>query len=133
MLAFTAVLAITRLFRFAGWLAAMVSIITYLLTQLGIKGATLAIIFPILVNVVTQLVTAWLGTLTSSEIRRTQRQIGNDSRMIQELRLYDPTTGLLRYQYALQTLKREINRSQRNEELELSGQLCQPGRDRSHP
>jgi diguanylate cyclase (GGDEF)-like protein len=115
LLAFTTTLSLTRLFRFSGWLTAILSIALYAFTQVGLNGFNNIVLFPIGIFTLAILVSAWLSSLISSEVSRVNRQLENNQKLIQELRLYDPETGLLRYQYVYRTLKTEIVRSQRYE------------------
>lgn len=56
---------------------------------------------------------AVLGMLANRHFTRVVQQLEQQNKLVDELRLYDPDTNLLRYTYALQTLKTEIARSQR--------------------
>jgi diguanylate cyclase (GGDEF)-like protein len=57
--------------------------------------------------------TTLLAYRASRKLDTVARQLENDRQMIEDLRLHDPKTGLVRFQYARQTLKLEVMRSQR--------------------
>ncbi|MDI6695840.1 MAG: diguanylate cyclase [Anaerolineales bacterium] len=113
LLGFTVALALTGLFRYSNWVAALLSFVVYFFVQAGLKGMTIDIVLPLTVMAVALVITAWLGGWTAAEIHRLYRQIGNDQKLIEELRLYDPDTGIMRYRYVYQTLRSEVLRSQR--------------------
>jgi len=113
LLAITTVLAITRLFRGAGWVAAAVSLVAMgvlLYTKLG-----LSLTFAILLvgYLVAFFVAAWLAGAMVRQIEFVDQQLVNAQRLIEQLRINDPDTGLVRFQYARQTLINEVSRSQR--------------------
>jgi GGDEF domain-containing protein len=60
------------------------------------------------------LFTAWFGTVIANQIKAVNRQLEHDQGLIDDLRIRDPQTSLMRYSYAQQTLKNEIGRSRRN-------------------
>jgi diguanylate cyclase (GGDEF)-like protein len=64
--------------------------------------------FAIALLVATELVFA-----TTREFEMINFKLENNQKLIDELRLYDPVTGLMRYQQAVRLLKSEIIRSQR--------------------
>lgn len=116
LLAFSITLALTNLFRYAGWLATALSIVIYALAQIGLNGVSPDIILlPIGLFSAGLVIAAVLSTAIAQEVVRLNRQLNNDQRLIEELRLFDPITGLMRYQQALRLLKSEILRSQRYE------------------
>jgi diguanylate cyclase (GGDEF)-like protein len=126
LLAFTTTMALTMLFRFSGWLAAVFSIIIFSFTILSLNGFTRLVFVPIGIHILSIVISALLGSAIAKEVSRVNHQLANDQKLIKELRLYDPDTGLLRYQYVLRTLKTEIIRSQRYEK-NLSVILVQIG------
>jgi diguanylate cyclase (GGDEF)-like protein len=113
LLAFTVTLAVTNIFRLVGWVAAVLSIVVYTLVQISLKGTVSAILIPSVVNAVAFIGTAWLGTITAQQLEAATRQLHNDQKLIEELRVHDSLTGLVRFQHARQTLRTEIIRSQR--------------------
>jgi GGDEF domain-containing protein len=113
LLVFTLVVALTDLFRFAGWLAGAAAVLVYGGAQVALAGFTPSIILPVAVNGTLLLGTALLGSILAQQTGALTRQLEHDRRLIGELRLHDPATGLVRFQYARQTLKVEITRSQR--------------------
>lgn len=113
LLGFTAALALTGLFRYSNWVAALLSLVVYFLVQAGLKGVTIDSVLPLTVMAIALMITAWLGGWTAAETQRVYRQLGNDQKLIEELRLYDPDTGIMRYRYVYQTLRSEVLRSQR--------------------
>ena len=113
LLAFTATLSLTGLFRFANWTAAILSIAIYAAAQIALKGTGQEIVLPVAALAVAVLVIALIGGWIADESRRLYRQLSNDQKMIEELRLYDPATGIMRYRYVYQTLRAEVLRSQR--------------------
>lgn len=116
LLAFSITLALTNLFRYAGWLATALSIVIYALAQIGLNGVSPdVILLPIGLFSAGLVIAAVLSTAIAQEVVRLNRQLNNDQRLIEELRLFDPITGLMRYQQALRLLKSEILRSQRYE------------------
>ncbi|MCX7837916.1 MAG: diguanylate cyclase [Anaerolineae bacterium] len=81
--------------------------------QVLVYGFTPRIVFPAIVCLVALSGAAALGTLANRQFTRVSQQLEQQHRLVDELRVYDPDTNLLRYPYALQTLKNEIARSQR--------------------
>jgi diguanylate cyclase (GGDEF)-like protein len=113
LLAFTATLSLTGMFRYSNWTGAILSILIYAGAQMALKGTGEAILLPIAALAVAVLVIALVGNWIADEARRVYRQLSNDQKMIEELRLFDPATGVLRYRYVYQTLRSEVLRSQR--------------------
>jgi GGDEF domain-containing protein len=72
------------------------------------------IYLPIVIAAVALLLTAWFGTIIANQVRAVNLQLEHDQGLIDDLRIRDPQTGLMRYAYAQQTLKNEIGRSRRN-------------------
>jgi GGDEF domain-containing protein len=114
LFAFTVTIALTNLFRFAGWLAAILSIVIYSLASIGLRGLYADILMPIGYFSIGILVTTALAYVITREVNTLNIKLDNDQKLIDELRIYDPVTGLMRYQQALHLLKSEIIRSQRN-------------------
>lgn len=81
--------------------------------QVIVYGLTPSIAFPIILCLIVLSGAATLGMLANRQFTHMTQQLEQQHRLVDELRLYDPETNLLRYPYALQTLKNEIVRSQR--------------------
>lgn len=81
--------------------------------QVIVYGLTPRIAFPIILCLIVLSGAAALGMLANRQFTRVTQQLEQQHRLVDELRIYDPDTNLLRYPYALQTLKNEIARSQR--------------------
>ncbi len=113
LLAFTATLSLTSMFRFSNWTAAVISILIFAVAQIALKGTSAAILLPVGLMTVAALGVALIGGWITAEVRRAYRQLSNDQKLIDELRLYDPANGVLRYRYVYQTLRSEVLRSQR--------------------
>lgn len=109
MLAFTSMIGLARPFgRNFSWLAAALSIL--------VVGA---LMFPA-VGFFTYgaIVIAFAGdaifcSLTADQLRIISGRLERDRNLIEELQVYDPETGLLKWKVARQSLKAEITRSQR--------------------
>lgn len=113
LLAFTATLSLTNLFRFSNWFGAVLAIGVYTAVLISINGSIQAVWIPVALFSVATLLTALLGGWMADEIRSLYRQLTNDQKLIEELRLYEPETGVMRYRYVYQTLRSEVLRSQR--------------------
>lgn len=113
LLAFTVTLATTNILRYVGWMAAVVSIAIYSLVEINLKGANTSVLIPIGYFSIGVLITSGLGAILTRELVDLNFKIDNNQKLIDELRLYDPITGLMRYQQALRLLKSEIIRCQR--------------------
>ncbi len=113
LMAFTATIILIQPFKHSGWLAAFLSILVYTLILGSLLGFTIAIILPALLFAVLTLVTAMLCHLLIKEVTQLYQQIHQQQRLVEELRIYDPTTGLLRNPHMLNSLRNEIIRSQR--------------------
>lgn len=114
LFAFTVTVAITNLFRFAGWVAAVLSIVIFSLASIGLHGLYSDILMPLGYFSTGILITTALASLITREVNTLNIKIDNDQKLIDELRIYDPVSGLMRYQQALRLLNSEIIRSQRN-------------------
>jgi GGDEF domain-containing protein len=93
--------------------------LVFSIVQVMVYGPTPRVFLPSLVCLIALTGTAVLGTLANRHFTRVARQLEQQHQLVDELRIYDPDTNLLRYPYALQTLKTEIARSQR-----YNRQLC---------
>ncbi len=115
LLAFTVTMAITSLFRFSGWIATILAILIYVFAEIRLNGVSTDVILPIGIFSVGLGIASLLANIVAREAMNINRQLDRDQKLIEELRLYDPVTGLMRYQQALRLLKSEIDRSRRFE------------------
>lgn len=83
------------------------------IVQVMVYGLTPRVLLPSLVCLIALTGTAALGMLANRHFTRMTQQLEQQHKLVDELRVYDPDTNLLRYPYALQTLKSEIARGQR--------------------
>ena len=114
LLALTSTVAVLRLFPLGGWVTAVLSIVIYGIAEVYLSGWNERIYLPIAITAIALLLTAWFGTIIANQIKAVDRQLEHDQAVIDDLRIKDPQTGLMRYAYAQQTLKNEIGRSRRN-------------------
>lgn len=120
LLGLTTVLALTNFFRYSGWLAAGLGVLFFAVAQVSLAGFTIHALVPVVVASIALLVAAMLGSLANQQLSGTNHQIERDRQLIEELRINDENTGLVRFQYARQFLRAEITRSQRyNTDLSL--------------
>lgn len=113
LIALTTIVSIIDFFRFANWLFAVISILIFGLATIGLNSVSNAIVLPLAVNSVTILVAAFLGGEVARENRTVNRQLAIDQKLINEIRVYDPVTGLLSFQHVVDSLHSEVLRSQR--------------------
>jgi GGDEF domain-containing protein len=113
LLAFTVTMGATNAFRFSSWIAAVVSIAIYCLVEISLKGFNRTIANPISYYSLGTLVASGLTYIIIREFDNMVFALENNQKLIDELRLYDPVTGLIRYQQALRLLKSEIIRCER--------------------
>ncbi len=113
LLAFTMTLGVTNIWRYSGWVAAIVSIAIYGLVEVNLGGMHPVALIPVGYFSVGLLIATELVFALIREFEMINFKLDNSQKLIDELRLYDPTTGLMRYQQALRLLKSEIMRSQR--------------------
>ena len=113
LLAFTTTLGLANVFKNAAWVAAVVSILIVAAVQYSVTGFTPNGWLGFGVSVIALIGTALLTNLTTRQLQIIFGQLDRDRKLIEELRVYDPETGLLKWIYARQSLKTEINRSQR--------------------
>jgi diguanylate cyclase (GGDEF)-like protein len=110
---FTSTLALVNLFRGVNWFIAILSILVYGLAQIALKAWSLEIVFPLVVFGIAVLGIALMCGMITRQQRMVFQQFNQDQKLIEELRIYDPVTGLLGFQAALQSLRNEVTRSQR--------------------
>lgn len=113
LLAFTLILATTNIIPFAGWLAAVVAIVIYSLVETSLNGVHTGALMPIGYFSFGVLILSGLVSVITRELNGLNFEMDNNQKLFDDLILYDPITGLMRYQQALRLLKSEIIRSQR--------------------
>lgn len=113
LVVFTVTITALNIFRYSGWFAALLSIIIFGLAEQSLYGSTDAVLRPLIYF---SLLTLLIAAITSQMMREwdgVYSKMANTGELIEELRVYDASTGLIRYYHALQLLRTEINRSQR--------------------
>jgi diguanylate cyclase (GGDEF)-like protein len=113
LLTFTVTLTIINLFRFSGGVAAFLSVLIYGLAQInlvGMNSSALASLGFVAVSIVIALI---LAEAVRREALQINKQLASSQVLIDELRQFDPITGIMRYQQAIRLFKSEIVRSQR--------------------
>lgn len=119
LLVFASVLTILNLFRFSALVAGLLAIGTYVAAKIALEGSFPPVAVPVAVVGIVLIGAILFSWLTASRIASLIRQLRTDRGMIEELQQHDSTTSLVRFQYAQQTLKMEVIRSQRYK-LDLS-------------
>lgn len=107
------VLALTNLSGWLTWSGLVIAILLSAGAQIALVGPVPSVALPVLVTAVVLTGAAVLGNQLAVRLSAITRQLENDRQIIEDLRLHDPKTGLVRFQYARQTLKLEVMRSQR--------------------
>jgi GGDEF domain-containing protein len=113
LMAFTVAMALSGLFRFSGWLAAIISLAVFVYIkyiQVGLSPAAYQISL-VFAGVI--LGTALLSMLTVRWVGKLIGQLLHNHEMVEELAIYDPDTKLMKWVYAGQRVRVEISRSQR--------------------
>jgi diguanylate cyclase (GGDEF)-like protein len=113
LLALTLTLATTNIFRYAGWVAAFVSIVVFGLVEINLNGTHSNAFYPVGYFAIGLLIAVELVFAFTREFEMMNSKLETSQKLVDELRLYDPITGLMRYQQALRLLKSEVIRSQR--------------------
>jgi len=113
LLAFTTTLGLSNIFKNAAWFAAVLSILLTGAVQYLVGGFAPSSLLRFAISVIALIGTALLSNLTAHQLQIFFGQLDRDRKLIEELRVYDPETGLLKWIYARQSLKTEISRSQR--------------------
>jgi len=113
VLALTTTLALIHSSRALGIGVTIAGTLIFTVVQVIVYGLTPRVVLPALVCLIAQSGATVLGMLANQHFTRLARQLEQQHQLVDELRIYDPDTNLLRYPYALQTLKSEIARSQR--------------------
>ncbi len=115
LLMFTTTMTLTNLFRFSGWIAALGSLLLYSVSVVGLDGINLAILPGLGVVIAAISGSFVLAELVRLEAMQINKQLDNSKKLIEELRQFDPVTGIMRYQQAQRLLRTEVVRSQRFE------------------
>lgn len=113
LLVFTAVFALTNLFRFSGWLAAVVSIIVNSFVVLNLRGGSATSYLLAGIFAIAALGVAGLSAFIIRQFGLLSDRLDRDRKMINALAMIDPDTNLLTGHYADRSLKAEIIRCQR--------------------
>ena len=113
MLAFSVTLTVTNLFRFSGWLATLSSILIYSLVAINLQGMQSGVLTNVGLVALGILVAFILAEAVRREGIVINKQLSSSQKLIEELRQFDPVTGIMRYQQALRLFKSEVIRSQR--------------------
>jgi len=113
LLALTTVVAVTGLFPYAGWAVAGASSILYASLQMSLLGPTVSALTNASVGAVGLMGTALFSSVIARQLTRLVDQVERDRRLIYELTVHDPKTGLMKLRYARQALRSEIARSRR--------------------
>ncbi len=115
LLMFTTTMTLTNLFRFSGWIAALGSLLLYSVSVVGLDGINLTILPGLGVVIAAISGSFVLAELVRLEAMQINKQLDNSKKLIEELRQFDPVTGIMRYQQAQRLLRTEVVRSQRFE------------------
>lgn len=115
LLALTITLAVTELFRYAGWVAAIIGSVLYAGFQITLWGPTESVIVNTGAAAVGLIGAALLSSATMRQIEAGVRQLEHDQKLIDELTIHDPKTRLIKWQYARHILRSEITRSRRSQ------------------
>ena len=99
LLAFVAIAAAINLFRYSGWIAAVFAILAYVLIQAALQGYSIAILTPVLAFALAVIVTTWLGVSIALQVDLLVRLLRQQQKLVDDLRAYEPNTGLLRTNY----------------------------------
>lgn len=106
-------LALINLSRWLTWLSLAFAVLLSAVVQVTLVGPVPEVALPVATTVVVLIGAAVLAHRLATRMGVLTRQLDNDRQIIEDLRLHDPKTGLVRFQYARQTLKLEVMRSQR--------------------
>lgn len=115
LLALTTTLAVTNLFRYAGWVAAIIGSVLYAGFQITLWGPTESVIVNTGVAAVGLIGAVLLTSIVMRQIGAGARQLERDQKLIDELTIHDSKTRLIKWQYARHILKSEIIRSRRSQ------------------
>lgn len=107
------ILCLTYSLRYAGWAVAGMGAVFYFGVHFPVNGITGNEIRIVTTGVVSLIGAAILGTFTAEQLFQVFTQIKYNRKMIEELRIVDPVSGLIRFHYARRNLNTEIARCQR--------------------
>lgn len=113
LLLLTALAGISGLARGAGFAAAVPGSLIFGAALFSVRGYSREMLYAVSICAVVLLITAFLCMKLFGKTEQANRQLFQSQTLIQNLQVFDPETGLTRWQYALQSLKTEIARSQR--------------------
>ncbi len=113
LLALTTTLAVTNLFRYAGWIVAVIGSVLYAGVQVTLWGSAEDALVNAGVGAVGLIGAALLGSILARQCSYGAQQFGHSQKLIDELTIHDPKTRLVKWEYARHTLKSEIARSRR--------------------
>jgi diguanylate cyclase (GGDEF)-like protein len=101
------------LFKSTGWIITVISILVIGVAQFSAVGFSSTYWPDFGISAIALFGACILSNLTGNQLQNVFGQLDRDRKIIEEMQLYDPETGMLKWTYALQSLKAEINRSQR--------------------
>ncbi|MHC1784921.1 MAG: GGDEF domain-containing protein [Anaerolineaceae bacterium] len=107
------ILCLSHKLRVAGWILAVIGSALFFGLHVSLSGVTGYEIRIISLGVVALLGAAVLCTFTAEQLNDISTQIKYSRKMIEELRIVDPVSGLIRFHYARKSLNTEVARSQR--------------------
>jgi diguanylate cyclase (GGDEF)-like protein len=107
------VLCLSYRMRTIGWALAVIGSAIYFVIHISQSGVTGSEIRLISLGVISLLGAAVLCTFTAEQLNDITTQVRYSRRMIEELRIIDPVSGLTRFHYARKNLSTEVARSQR--------------------
>ncbi|HMD89225.1 MAG TPA: GGDEF domain-containing protein [Anaerolineaceae bacterium] len=105
--------ALNNIFKNTGWIITVISILVIGVAQFSAAGFSSTYWLNTGISVMALFGTCILSNLTGNQLQNVFGQLDRDRKLIEEMQIYDPETGLLKWTYARQSLKAEINRSQR--------------------
>jgi diguanylate cyclase (GGDEF)-like protein len=113
LLALTAVVTMTDLFPYAEWAMAGISLVLHASLQVSLWGFTPNALMNAGIGAMGLVGTALLSSVAARRVLAVVRQVERDRKLINELTVHDPRTGLMKEQYACQALHSEIDRGRR--------------------
>ncbi len=113
ILILTVTLTLLNIAPHIGWYATILGSLFFAFVQYNIQGLNTTTAIASGVFFIFLLLTTIQAYLVIRQILAANNQLERNFRIIEDLRLHDPQSGLLRWQYASQNLKIEVARSQR--------------------
>lgn len=113
ILILTVTLTLLNLVPYIGWYATILGSLLFAFVQYNILGLNTTTAIASGVLLISLLLTTIQAYLVIRQISAANSQLERNFRTIEDLRMHDPHSGLLRWQYASQNLKIEVARSQR--------------------